>query len=1109
MAELEVHFPDGLVGFKPLSEDKPLVIGKGGEADIQIDQPRIASEHCIIQWQQKAFWVHSAGKGRNVRLNGKIIRRGVLRPNDELTVAQYRFVVRAKPGEAIFDSMDFQFDADALEDVEQHGVAIDEQGKSKKPKASDQYYVPLYRSPLFLAISGTLLSLCVVGLVLFLWVRSSSAEKQYDAAMDDVSSGLYASAIRRFDQFLESFPEGELAEQAVVWRGIARVRQFTEGSAGDWENAFNAAQQLYDEASEYPFYRQRGKDVYELMHKIGLGLAEKAKTTADPQLKTLAQEAVKFTERYVPAENFSPEGIAAIQAAIAEAEFVISKDQYRTQMLAEMEKSVTDLKPLDVYKYHQMLYGRYPELRGDEVAQSLRERARQLERSQIKFVSDVNIEEKPAGEVAPAWGLVKHTAEPTAKAAGALTAFQVQDTIYALDNGNGEVAWRYPTGFPTSFSPASVPGDATRMLVHCSKDNTLTLLDAKEGKPTWCRDLQDRQPVFGTEPLIRRGQIFLFVVKQDEPDLGRMLVLQLQSGAEVGEYIFPQPLIGAPILDSQRDSLLILGQWATVYDINLREQACQQVIPVDHESGAIRATPLLASRFLFLVENQGNGKSTLRCLVVSERDGSVRDRQQIPLSGEVLTAPAVAGGRIFITTDKDLLYVYELGGEADPKPLAPLFVPPDSREPPGFQPIVFPVDDQNCWTVSKTLRWIPLRLGQPITGPEWEGELPGLPSAHPVEYRKLLIVASNDTEAKAISVRAMDTQTRKIVWECQLGHQPEAIRSDPNSQTLQWFDRDGGRQLEEQEIASDKVVHIPIPGKKSDIDRRQYVTFRTLSEWNDGVVQWAGIGHNRLMYFPANGLGKEVVLPCVVSGKPAILNDGLLIPGMDGFLYWIDPRTGRELAEPFMGPYVEGSPSRLRSVTAVDPSKIILVADQQVLRLELKQTPFAHFQPTASTTLDRVAATQLVNLEDRIFMAHGAELVSLQPETLEILDRWSLKSHVDKPPVSIGKNVIFITQQNEMVCLGGTKGQISILWEWKLDSPVVGQPVAVEDGFWVALANGRLVKHALDEQRILHETTAGRALVDGPWQVGDRLATLAADGSVATVARPIREEATN
>lgn len=1101
MAELEVHFPDGLVGFKPLTEEKPLIVGKGATADILIDQPKISAEHFIIQWQRNGFHIRVTGKGRNVRLNGKVIRFGVLKPDDELTLSQYRFIVRAKPGENIYDPMDFQFDAQALGQVEEEGVELPSKRRSGKKKPAKEYYVPLYRSPLFIGITGTLLSLCVIGLALFLWVRSRSAEKQYDAAMEDVSSGLYASAIRRFDRFLEAFPEGELAEQAVVWRAIARVQQFSEGSVGDWENAFKAAQQMYDESSELPFYRERGKDVFELIHKIGMGLAEAAKSRADANMLAMARESVGFAERFVPSEFVRPEGISTIQAAIQEAEFVIDKDVYRSQMLAKMQESLAAGKPLQVYEFHQQLYGRYPDLATDEEMLQQRENARQIERKQISFVEDTSLAAAPETDevVAASWTLVRRTAKPDVKVTGEFVTVPVKDSVYAVDGGSGEVKWRYPIGYAASFLPTTVPGDSTRLLVHSSKNNRLELLDAKTGEPMWSRDLGERAPLFGSTPLIRRGRIFLYVVHAKDPDVGRMLVLQLQSGASVGEYVFPQAIVGSPVLDSRRDGILVLGQWASLYDLSIPDQECRRVVGLDHESGAICAHPLLAGRFLFVVENLGRGKSRLRCLVVSEREGAVREKQQVELSGEVWTSPAVVGGRLFATTDKGLLYAYELGAEVDPKPLTPLASPPDSRTPSGFQPIPFPVDEQNCWTVGDDLRWIPFRLGETAAGPEWETKLPGLPVCPPASQAELLIVASNDPREDQVVVRAFNVRSKEVVWECQLGKHPEAIRSEPDGTSLQWFDRQGGRTLGLDQLAEDHLEETPVPERDANQEKQRQITLRTLSEWTDGVVQWGGIGQNRLMYFPPGERGRETVLPCVVSGKPAVLDEGLLIPGTDGFLYWIDPKTGKELAEPFMGPYLEGRPCRLRSVTAVDASTVIVVADQQVLRLRLVETPYRHFEPSASADLESVAATQLVNLEDRIFMAHGSELVSLQPETLEILDRWSLDAHVSKPPVSIGKNVLFVTEQNQVICLGGTKGQINILWKWQLEAPPVGQPLATSEGFWIASSAGRLYKHALDDHEILQEIQVGRAIVDGPWPIGDRLAVLAGDGSVATV----------
>src|SRR5690606_38131725 len=122
-----------------------------------------------------------------------------------------------------------------------------------------------------------------------------------------------------------------------------------------------------------------------------------------------------------------------------------------------------------------------------------------------------------------------------------------------------------------------------------------------------------------------------------------------------------------------------------------------------------------------------------------------------------------------------------------------------------------------------------------------------------------------------------------------------------------------------------------------------------------------------------------------------------------------------------------------------------------------------------SVELESVASTQLVSLEDRVFMAHGKQLLSLQPETLEVLDRWSLEAPVSIPPVTLDQKALFITDQNEVVCLGGTRGQITIQWNWKVGSTLVGHPLPGNDCFYIALSNGTIYCHSTEEHEILQE----------------------------------------
>jgi pSer/pThr/pTyr-binding forkhead associated (FHA) protein len=80
--------------------ERPRVIGRGGEADIRIDDPLAAERHARLEPLGDAVLLRDLGSATGSLVNGVQVRDALLRPGDQVVIGpHHRFVVEA-PGRA-------------------------------------------------------------------------------------------------------------------------------------------------------------------------------------------------------------------------------------------------------------------------------------------------------------------------------------------------------------------------------------------------------------------------------------------------------------------------------------------------------------------------------------------------------------------------------------------------------------------------------------------------------------------------------------------------------------------------------------------------------------------------------------------------------------------------------------------------------------------------------------------------------------------------------------------------------------------------------------------------------------------------------------------------
>jgi pSer/pThr/pTyr-binding forkhead associated (FHA) protein len=96
-----------LDGSDPVEITKDLVVvGRKEDCDLRLDHKSVSKMHCILVKTDGLLLLRDLGSTNGTRVNGTRVRRAALLPNDQLTIANYRFRVHLGPDEPAQPSQD-------------------------------------------------------------------------------------------------------------------------------------------------------------------------------------------------------------------------------------------------------------------------------------------------------------------------------------------------------------------------------------------------------------------------------------------------------------------------------------------------------------------------------------------------------------------------------------------------------------------------------------------------------------------------------------------------------------------------------------------------------------------------------------------------------------------------------------------------------------------------------------------------------------------------------------------------------------------------------------------------------------------------------------------
>jgi outer membrane protein assembly factor BamB len=244
------------------------------------------------------------------------------------------------------------------------------------------------------------------------------------------------------------------------------------------------------------------------------------------------------------------------------------------------------------------------------------------------------------------------------------------DRFYAFDKHTGEIVWQSTPGtVPPKDSSFSTPVIADGVLYCGTGDGSVVALNPRTGQPLWHHKFSAGG--VNASPLLFEDLIITGHADEnlDSSETGRTLAINRQ-----GREVWRNKEI---LLTS---SPVAAGPW--VYLVN----KVGELVAIEGRSGRVAWRKKLAADQLHASPTYADGKLYIptregRFYIVRPEPEGAEILSETLLEGELLGAPAISRGRIFVTSTEKV-YCF---GWREPTPPAPL--PPPAEPPPAVGPL--------------------------------------------------------------------------------------------------------------------------------------------------------------------------------------------------------------------------------------------------------------------------------------------------------------------------------------------------------------------------------------------------------------------------------------
>lgn len=961
----------------------------------------------------------------------------------------------------------------------------------------------VWDSPLLLGAGGLLVFLLILGASLYWLVGRRDADAMLEAGMTRYRGGNYPAAVESYGELLKVVSaEDERASRARVWSALARLRIAT-ASVAEGKGTVAAANQILEELQNESALPEAREELAGILPDLAERLAAEAQRKQSTELVDATKEALILVNEHVAKAQLPGQRLAEINASLELTTRQIARGAALEQAVADMRAASEKGEAAAAYDMRRQLLKTYPDAVGEaSLVEALTAVSTALQKAVV-----FKTESKPAETAAlqSPWAatatfVVPSSATPAAAApaAGPTVAVLAADSVYALDAATGAVRWRVPVGSNNSAGPQPVSSqpDADWLVVDAAHSD-LTRLSAADGQLRW------RQPLGGSPagaPQLAGATAWLSTRE------GHILAIDVEAGALAREFALPQPLATPPAVDRAGKRLYQIGDHSNLYVLSADTGACDQVMYLGHEPGAISTPPVLVSRYLLIAENNRLDDGVLRVFLVDEQGANPKEVQQLPFVGHVHVPPVIVDRACLVVTDRGAVYTFEVNPPDQPTALTKLAETAATDS--AHLVRQFAVRPGQLWIGSDRLtRWdLQLARGR---------QTPGLVQLEndtfiaPLRlYGNLLVSVRRPAGHAGLAIAGVDADSGKTLWDTRvaipLAGEP-VVDTAGDLLTL----TTGGQlfQIKPADLATGSRV-LTTPATTTDAVPPLARGTRVLPIGKLLRLYSAGGADGRVLIGGATRDGAQrliwMSLPEPAAAVPAVLGTNLLVPNVAGRVLLVDPRQRREVATPFQPPLEAGAQAAWRDPAAWGADRAVL-SDQgsHVYLLAIES------QPTPQLTVEReveapaAIASAWAVLGDTAFSVDAnGRLLSFRLPTLEVGEPFALPGALAWGPKVVGERLLVATAEALLCFDNGAK----LLWNAPLDgASLTGLPSAAaataQAQFLCASTSGRVWAVAADTGKTEWTVELDVPLSGSPQPWNDRIVVAGSDGSLYVVGK--------
>ena len=949
-------------------------------------------------------------------------------------------------------------------------------------------------SPLVFGLMGAFLTLVLVGVSLFGIIQKTAANRLFDRALENLEDGDYRNAIRRFDDFLTANPKDARASSAKVHRAVANVRQYTATAGPSWTLALEAEKEMLETVGGEPAFKDSSGELDELVIKTGEGLADRAKSLADP--KALA-EAESTLDLHKTLEGEAAEALlkrSRLPSKLEAARAAVLKAQVRTKALAAMDQAIKDASSAGVYDARDALVALYADQAIDRELVSRMNKANDLIRKAVTVdVSERPAETEPRPEpLGPPTTFVLRDSIAANSASAPLVYTLADGFVYAIDGLDGAPAWQRAVGLSSPFPPQPIPGGTTVLAVD-ARHRELIRLDARTGALVWRQTLDE---AVIDPPLVLGNQVI-----QPLPT-GKLLMIDLPTGSLRATMNLGRPITCSPVADEAGQALFVAGESDVLFVLTRDPLACVGVDYLGHAHGSISCTPARVGRYLIVAENFELSESRWRIFVIAEDGVKLSPVQDVSVLGWTWGTPAASGSVVWAAGDRGGAVAYAVGAYGEKTPFRPIA---------KMNPDAFPTGPAFPLARSERELWVGSgRSGRYELDPEagkvtatWTLAAAGPAVFPPQVAGKLLVLSQQHTEGPGVALWGIEPESGAVKWRTVLGARwPSPPSVNAGGDQLVALGIDGNLlSLSQEMLAKGGFVTglFPKPG-----GFRVPSSALTRLEGNGWTAVVPALGASTLLVRAADALEfKDVGLPCPMGAKPIGWAGGIFVPGEDGRAYLIDALTGESRAEPYVPPFDKARPSRWRAPAAIGSDAIALAdTSGRLRRINFVTDPRPRLIVAAETALGADLAADPVSTKSAVVVVTSDNRVrAFATRDLSALGAWALEAPLASAPAIAGGRVFVADTAGNLLAIG-EDGQR--LWSTKLTGKgdtiaLIGTPAIRDDQVWLLARDGTLHARSLADGSPVSHASLGVLPYGGPLSFGKDLVVPTGFGTVRSL----------